>query len=502
LARRILAGWWAWGPAVLVAAALWPRLPILTLHEDEGVVTMWGLQVAAGNVPYRDFVVYSGPANAYLYGASFWLFGPSLLLDRLLDAAPIIIGTLFLALIGRRFLPAAWAAAAALLWGIWLPPLIGYGAYHFWGPALVVVMAWALLEPQPRPVLAGVAGALALLFYQAIAPAVLCGLLVAYLSRRRVRDLLETAAGPVLAGALFGVLLLVTGAFGGFLDQTLVFTFSRYKTFHPQPFPWNPALLGDVLNWHSGPAAFWAFPMFWLFGVVVPFIIAGYAAVALWRVARDRAPLGNRAALAILSTGLLGSAFITHIGGPIFWLSAPLVLVLVAVWLRQALESPSRVRRLVLVPAAGIVFLTGLSPAPVGLWLSCTINPGAPLARVDTVAGPVCVLRKEAPELRQVQQVAAQPRSGAIAFLPDSPSLYLLTASRPVVPSYWTLPSSTRDSELAWEERAMLAQVEYAVYVADLDLDVGHPWPFDGFLAANYESVATSPGVIVYRRRA
>ena len=476
-------------------------MAILSLHEDEGVVTMWGLQVIAGRVPYRDFVVYSGPACAYLYGAVFWLFGSSLLVDRLLDGAPMVLATFFLALIGRRLLPAGWAAAVALLWGIWLPALVGYGAYHFWGPALVVVMSWALLGPRRRPVLAGLAAALALLFYQALAPAVLCGLLVAYLARRRLRDLLQAAAGPLLAAVLLGVYLLATGAVTGFFDQTVIFAFGRYQNFNRQPFPWNPLLLGDTLNWHSGLAAYWEFPMFWLLGVVAPFAVAAYALYALWRVLRDRLPLSNEAALAIISSGLLVSSLVTQVSGPIFWLSAPLALLLVAVRLRQLTAAPPARRRLVALSPALLLFIAGLSPAPVGYWLSCSTNPGGPLARVDSAAGPVCLRVPEAAQLRRTQEVVAQPRTGAIAFLPDSPALYQLTASRPTVPSYWTLPHQTRQAELVWEESAMLDHVEVAVYLADPDLDTGHPWQFDSFLAANYSAVASYPGIIVYRRR-
>jgi hypothetical protein len=501
MARRVLSAWWAWGPTLAVAVALWPRLTILSLHEDEGVVTMWGLQVAAGRVPYHDFVVYTGPACAYLYGAAFKLFGSSLLLDRLLDGAPIVVGTLFLALSARHLLPAAWSASAALLWGVWLPAFIGYGAYHFWGPALVVVMAWALLQPRVRPVLAGVAGAASLLFYQGMAPAVLAGLLVAYLARRRLADLLAMAAGPLAAGALLVVYLLLTGSFGSFFDQTVGFTFGRYQDFNRLPFPWNPLLLGDTLNWHSGLAAYWEFPMFWLLGVVAPLVIAALAVYALYRVALRGAPFTNTAALAVISTGLLGTALIARVGGPICWLSAPLALVLVGVRLRKLTSVPSPVGRAIALSPALLLFVLGLSPAPVGFWMSCTTDPGGPLAEVASPAGPVCLRVKEAAQLREVQDVASLPRGAGIAFLPDAPGLYQLTASRPTVPSYWTLPRHTRASELAWQERAMLDHVETAVYVDDPELDTGHPWQFDSFLAANYTDAGSYPGITVYRRR-
>ena len=206
-------------------------------------------------------------------------------------------------------------------------------------------MAWALLRPDTRPVLAGVAGAAALLFSQGMAPAVLAGLVVAYLCRRRPGDLLAMAAGPVAAGLLLALYLLATGTFAAFFDQTVGFTFGRYQDFNRLPFPWNPLLLGDTLNWHSGLAAYWEFPMFWLLGVVAPLAIAGYAGYGLFGVLRRARPFNLTVGLATISTGLLGAAFIARVGGPICWLSAPLALVLVAMRLRLLTAGPSGIRR-------------------------------------------------------------------------------------------------------------------------------------------------------------
>jgi hypothetical protein len=476
-------------------------MALLALHEDEGVVTMWALQVAAGRVPYRDFVVYTAPTTAYLYGAAFRLFGSSLFLDRVLDGVPMVFSTVFLALLARRFLPAAWAAAVVLLWGIWLPAFIGYGAYHFWGPAFIVVMAWALLRPEPRLVLAGAAAAAALLFYQGVAPAVLAGLLVAFLARRRLRDALAMAAGPTLAGLLLGASLLISGNLASFFDQTIGFTFGRYQDFNRLPFPANPLLLADTVNWHLGVARFWAFPMFWLLAVVVPFVVAGYALYALVMAIRSGEALSPAAALAVVSTGLLASAFVARVGGPICWLHAPLALVLVAVRLRPLTSNPSTSRRLAVVAPTLLLFVTGLSPAPVGYWMSCTTNPGGPLTTaVDTAAGRVCLRVDEAIQFRFVGNMLG--RLGTpVVFLPDAPALYQLTASPPLVPSYWVLPRHTRPSEVAWMEAAML-RMNTAVYVDDSNLDKGHPWSFDDFLAANFGVVDRSPGVAVYSRKA
>ena len=90
--------------------------------------------------------------------------------------------------------------------------------------------------------------------------------------------------------------------------------------------------------------------------------------------------------------------------------------------------------------------------------------------------------------------------AGGVAFLPTSPGLYQLTASNPAIPSYWVLPRHTRPNELAWTEAAILRNVGSIVYVADPELDTGHPWPFDDFLAAHFRRTEVSPGVTVFER--
>jgi hypothetical protein len=460
---------------------------------------MWGLDVLAGRTPYRDFVVYTAPPLAYLYALAFQLFGTALVVDRLLLLLPMLIATVGLALIAKRLLPTGWAVAVALLWGAWLPAFVGYGAYHFWGPALVVAMAAALVPPRFNPLLAGVAAALALLFYQGVAPGVAAGLLVAYLTRRQWRDLLVMAAGPLVAALLLLGYLVVTGTVSGFFDQTLGFTFGRYQDFNRLPFPWNPLLLGDTLNWHSGPAAYWEFPMFWLLGIVAPLIVAGYALAETWRVLARGATLSPAAALAVISTGLLAAAFVARVGGPVAWLSAPLALVLVAVRLRRITAATSSLQHRAALAPVLLLFLAGLSPIPSGWWLSCTLNGGSPLVEVQTAAGPVCLRKAEAEQLKEVQPLAAG--GSGVAFLPTSPGLYELTGTEPATPSYWVLPRHTRASELAWTESALLDHVRRIVYLDDPELDTGHPWPFDAFLAANYSVAETYPGVTVYQRR-
>ncbi|MDQ6918270.1 MAG: hypothetical protein M3Z98_02805 [Candidatus Dormibacteraeota bacterium] len=496
--RRLADLWWSWAPAVGVAICLWPRLPIFEIHEDEGVATDWALQLAAGKLPYRDFVVFAGPLTSVLYGAAFKLFGTALLVPRTLDAIAILGSTVLLAVIARRLLPAAWAAAVALLWGIWLPVFLGYAPYHFWAPLLLLAMTLALLPPNPRPLLAGLAGGAALLFSQAFLFAVLAGVIVAYLVRRRPRDAALMAAGPVGIGVVLVLYLALTGSLPHFYDQTIGYTLGSYQSLNRVPFPSNPLLLIDSLNWRDGYSRYWAFLGFWLVGVVGPFLVAGYAVLAAFR----EPPITVAGMLALISTGMFGAALIAKTGGPVCWMSAPFVLVLLAARVRHlnAGHSPrGRLARLSPLLVAGVL---GLSPAPAGLQMSCVSNPHSELPAVQTAMGTICLRASEPGKVAIVQRVAAARGSVAIAFEPDSPGLYELTGVPAEVPSTWTLKSVTPPWELAWQEEVLLQRRPIVVYIYDPDLEKnGHPWAFDTFLELNYRVVEESEGVTVYRLR-
>jgi hypothetical protein len=129
---------------------------------DEGVVLQAARRVAEGEVPYQDFLWSYGPAQPYLLGGSFELFGTSLLGWRLLRVLVVALTSVVVFAFTRRL------AGTPLALVAWL------------------IAACALAQPanaSPFPV--------ALLF-------ALLAVLVAARSPARVRD-------AVLAGALAGL---------------------------------------------------------------------------------------------------------------------------------------------------------------------------------------------------------------------------------------------------------------------------------------------------------
>ena len=87
---------------------------------DEGLALQAARRVAQGQVPYRDFLWAYGPAQIYILGGLFKLFGTSLLQWRILRA--LVDGAVALAVfvlarreVGPRWALAAWLAAATVM---------------------------------------------------------------------------------------------------------------------------------------------------------------------------------------------------------------------------------------------------------------------------------------------------------------------------------------------------------------------------------------------------
>lgn len=89
---------------------------------DEGLITFAAARVLEGDVPYRDFWGMYGPGQFYAVAALFKLFGPSILVERLWEAA-IRAGIATMAFLWARrlgagpFALAAWLATTLLLAG-------------------------------------------------------------------------------------------------------------------------------------------------------------------------------------------------------------------------------------------------------------------------------------------------------------------------------------------------------------------------------------------------
>jgi len=488
-----------------VALTIVPRIRWVDIYEDQAVVSGTAMQVAAGLVPYRDFDSSIAPGSLFLYAGFFKLVGGTLVHERLLTAAAMLIGVFFVWRIGNRLLSPWWAAGTALIWGVWLPVFQEYSPYHFWSVAMLLGMAAALLSarvarrPRVAFVIAGLAAFGALVMLQASLPAVLGGLLVGRLVGKTWRS---TVLPMLIAMAIPGIATLLVlgllGALPGLFADTLVYNFQTFGPSQSVPFPWLPSLLRDTSFWEASIGALWAIPMHWLLAVVAPAAVTAATAIGLWRQRHHLETCPEWLLVGILAAGMYMATLLVHISDQNLWLSAPLSLVLVALRLGHMMRA-GPARRLAaaaaLVPI-GAIYLTGLSPMVLGYAVVCHQDGSGFLRQVSTPYGSLCVTFDSASTVSDAVRFSAQHQDAVIAYLPTAPSLYEITGRVPTLPQMIVIQGVNSPQQLAQVESAMKSEpVEWVVYYkvdfskdlpADRALQGGSASQFDQFLADNY----------------
>jgi hypothetical protein len=500
-----------------VAATIFPRLRWINLYEDQAVISGAAMQLAAGQVPYRDFDAIVAPGSIYLYGAYYKLVSATVVHQRLLTGAAMLIGVWLAARIASHVLPAWWAAGVALLWGVWLPVFQEFSQFHFWSVTFVLAMAAALLQARESPhpirlfVLAGVAASAALVTLQSSLPAVLAGLVVAWMiERRTIRSVLPMVIAVMVPSLIVLAVLGLQGALPNLIRDTLVYNFTIYRPNHSLPFPWQPGLLHDTAFWEASLGALWAIPMHWVLAVLAPVAVTIYVAASLWlrRAAKDSA--SDSLLIAILAVGLFAAALLVHMSDQNLWLSCALTLVVVTERLRQILgRRPSRslLAAVSIAPLAAI-YLAGLSPAVLGYVLVCHQDGTGFLREVSSPDGPLCVTFESAPTVTAALRFSSDHSHSVIAFLPIAPSLYQITGRTPPVPNIYLVPGLIAPEQLTRVEEAMVGRpVEWVVYSkidlrkdlpADQALQDQSRFQFDLFLEDRYQRVDDDV-LIVYR---
>ena len=58
--------------------AFWPMFESPALPMDEGTLLVYPELILQGQVPYRDFETFYGPANLWVLSAAFSIFGPDI----------------------------------------------------------------------------------------------------------------------------------------------------------------------------------------------------------------------------------------------------------------------------------------------------------------------------------------------------------------------------------------------------------------------------------------
>lgn len=299
--------------------------------HDEGLMLQAGERIADGQLPYRDFYANYGPGQYFLIGGLDWLFGPSLLVWRivrvLLDAG---VAVMAYALV-RRDAPrplalGAWLAVAAAM---------AFPSIPHPNPTALALAFGGLLLARERPAQAGALAGLAVVFRLDLGLAALAGVAVLAGGRRAI----ARALGAGAAVALVLMAPVVLAAPGDFWDQTIGFALDEQGLQRlPLPGAWEGGFEPNKILEHYYPYILLAGSALWL-------------AVALAR----RLPLRLWAPAPLAAAGvlyLLARADLYHY--------IPLAAVLPVLLATAAAEERNNVLTAALVVVLGLIAIQGL----------------------------------------------------------------------------------------------------------------------------------------------
>lgn len=223
---------------------------------DEGLVLTGAMRVAAGDIPHRDFYANYGPAQFYVLGSLFKVFGSWVLVERAFDiVVRALIVTLTYALTAvycRKWI----AATAALLCALWFFCVPFYG-YPMFPVILLTLISAALVIPTLaahsctwRLVASGAAMGMAALFRYDVAFVVFlliaCAITVSARFVPRTPRLRGHAVLRMLAPYVIGTsiiflpvacLYLAVAPISPFIHDILSFPLHNYVRTRSLPFP-------------------------------------------------------------------------------------------------------------------------------------------------------------------------------------------------------------------------------------------------------------------------
>ncbi|HEY8641580.1 MAG TPA: hypothetical protein VIO84_02315 [Candidatus Dormibacteraeota bacterium] len=471
------------------------------LNSDDGLSASHAMLVAAGRIPYRDFFSAEPPLTPLLYGLLIHLAGPSYTAFRALTAVGLLVATGALFAIGRRLLPAPWAAGAAAVWGVNVAYELGHSPYHIWGVAFALVALLLLLRGWYPG--AGLAAALAALSEQSMAAAAVAVVLgAAVLGGRRAALAVAGAGGVVALLNLLGLALL--GALGQFLEQDVFYVLGTFAHTANRPVPWAPwDLVGTI--WQAGAGQIWALLFTWPLAIAAPVLIALWSVLATFTAGWDRRLL----VVALASDGLFASALALYHETEFFWFSAPLAVLLTGVAIRRY-SGPARGWRALAVAPVGVIAVLGLIPVLTGLQLDCRVGVGRHLAEVAVGGSSVCTRPDQQADFATVGALAAGHDGQPQAFFPTLADFYLLTGRTPPVSYQFIQPGNVTDAQLNQvEDELMRRHVTWVVYQRydwtllassfpdNAALRAGH-WSFDDYLQRHYQVVAGDDRFVLY----
>lgn len=223
---------YTWG--VIVNLVIFPRLDVDPYHD--GFIYPMALLVSQGGVPNKDFFSIYGPIAPFVQGVWLDVFGPSLLNLRIHGAILIVVISILLFFLSRRFLGDVGAGLIATIWLVG-NPLIVQPSLPWVDLYTTLILLLGIIyigkvssRDAFRPLNYFVLGiVLALGVFAKInfsIPLVCVFLLVTIYFG--FKNSLAFAQGILLTLIIFTVLMYFIGSLKGYIEQGIIFPFSMH----------------------------------------------------------------------------------------------------------------------------------------------------------------------------------------------------------------------------------------------------------------------------------
>lgn len=184
-----------------LSVPLWPGFDSPAPPMDEGSLLVYPELILKGQLPYRDFETFYGPANLWVLSVAYAGFGPSIFAERAVGLAYRILTLLAIFALVQRW-GTTLAAGCTIVASLLLLPIL-LGAYAWIGGATCALWSiWTIARPESarRCFFGGILAGLALLFRIDLGPAVIASALPLFLLMRAARR------WSYLGGAAFALL--------------------------------------------------------------------------------------------------------------------------------------------------------------------------------------------------------------------------------------------------------------------------------------------------------
>jgi len=170
---------------LVVIVPLWPAFDEPAAPMDEGSLLVYPELILKGELPYRDFETFYGPANLWVLSAAYASFSPGIFVERAVGLAYRILILAAIFVITQRW-GVTLAVGCTLLAGMLVLPVL-LPAYAWMGAVMCGLWSiWMIAAPESkwRTFWGGVLAGIALLFRTDLGPALIASALPLFLLMR------------------------------------------------------------------------------------------------------------------------------------------------------------------------------------------------------------------------------------------------------------------------------------------------------------------------------